>query len=177
MRQRWPTLPVYKHPGDLLPEIAAPFGPYGSLLDIGGGPGVVGLHAWNVPIVHVLDIFEPHTLPPNFTLGTALDAARIYGRQNFDVVQCAEMVEHLPKSDGLSLLELLPTLARRLVLVTTPNGFVPQELDSGEEWAENPYQRHLSGYDPEHFTSRGYSIVLNEDGLGRSQIVAWKLCT
>jgi SAM-dependent methyltransferase len=73
---------------------------------------------------------------------------------SFDCVMALDVIEHLEKRDGLDLLRAMERLARRKVIILTPNGFVPQEAHDG-----NPFQRHLSGWSPEEMERHGYRIV------------------
>ena len=76
-----------------------------------------------------------------------------FGGRQFDVVIANELIEHLDKWAGWRLLERLEQLARRLIIVTTPNGFVPQGPEHG-----NPWQRHRSGWFPHDFEGLGYTV-------------------
>lgn len=172
----------YEHPETLVPRLARRFGPLRTLLDVGGGTGICGMNTWRsegVSSFDVLDIFLT-TDPPigaRFTLGDARDVLAIYGRRSFDVVSCTEVVEHLPKIDGMKLLRDLRSVARRCVVITTPFGFMhhdPADVPD-EPWAKNPYQKHLCGFLPEELEACGYQGLLNNgDENGTSgQIVAW----
>jgi 2-polyprenyl-3-methyl-5-hydroxy-6-metoxy-1,4-benzoquinol methylase len=70
-----------------------------------------------------------------------------------DIVYCSEVIEHLNKEDGLRLIKNMEKWAKRKVIITTPNGFVEQE-----EYHNNPYQKHLSGWDYKNFISLGYKV-------------------
>jgi hypothetical protein len=76
-----------------------------------------------------------------------------FAGRRFDVVVANELVEHLDKWAGWKLLERLERLASRLIVVTTPNGFVPQGPEHG-----NPWQRHRSGWFPHDFEGLGYAV-------------------
>jgi hypothetical protein len=166
----------YEHPGTLVPRLCLPYGPFTNLLDVGGGGGIVGAGVWRVERIDVLDIFPPKTMMPNFKLGNALDVVSIYGPKSFDVVQCTEVIEHLEKSHGPALLAALETVARRVVIITTPYGFSDQDpaCEPDEPWADNPYQKHLCGYMPEELAVLGYEILLHGRGTRGDQIIAWK---
>ena len=70
----------------------------------------------------------------------------------FDVVIGLEVIEHLPKADGLLFLEELERQARREIIVSTPVGFLEiLNLDS-------EYQEHLSGWLPSEFEQSGWKI-------------------
>ena len=73
--------------------------------------------------------------------------------RSVDCVTMLQVVEHLPKETALALIEEAETLARHRVIITTPNGFVEQE-----EFDDNPFQRHLSGWTIADFEERGYTV-------------------
>jgi hypothetical protein len=152
-------------PGTFIPLVASYFGPHDSLLDVGSGSAIVGLEHWKIPHEKIwsLDIFPPDKPWKNFKLGNALEAVALFGVQSFDVVLACELIEHLKKEDGHQLLYELEKVARRLVIGTTPNGYLVQdpELSPDEPWAKNPYQKHLCGWTAPELIKLGYSVVAN----------------
>lgn len=69
--------------------------------------------------------------------------------RHFDVIVAAELIEHLDKPDGFTMLRLARRLCRLLV-VTTPVRFDPRgEID------DNPYQRHRSFWTTEDMRGSG----------------------
>lgn len=84
--------------------------------------------------------------------GRAIEAA--LGPRSFDLVVALDVVEHFEKDDGRALLGALEAVARRRVVVFTPNGFLPQ----GEK-DDNPLQVHRSGWTVDEFTERGYTVT------------------
>jgi hypothetical protein len=71
----------------------------------------------------------------------------------FDVVVASHIIEHLKREDGFELLLKMESLATRIVYVETPYGFLQQDARDG-----NSFQRHLSGWFPHDFMSRGYAV-------------------
>jgi SAM-dependent methyltransferase len=69
----------------------------------------------------------------------------------FDVVFCFEVLEHLEKNAGYSLIHKLEKIACVQVMMSTPVGFEEQE-----EWQNNPFERHVSAWFPEEFRLFGY---------------------
>ncbi len=72
-------------------------------------------------------------------------------------VDCAfafDVIEHLSKHDGGSFLQTLEDIARKRVVLITPNGFNPKPKAEDS----NPMQLHLSGWEPEEFRRRGYRV-------------------
>ena len=77
---------------------------------------------------------------------------RAGGRQ-FDLVTLFDVIEHFPKRQGFELLERCERLTCKYLLVVTPNGF----LEQGPEYG-NEFQRHLSGWFPHDFEGLGYTV-------------------
>jgi SAM-dependent methyltransferase len=133
-----------------------------SLLDVGCGPGIigalcriyrdmdrqVGMDGW----APALAVCRRHDFYDE-CLDARLDGAPLPFRDGeFDVATCIEVIEHLPKADGLALLDELERVAR-CVVVSTPNGFLDQD-----DLESNPLQRHRSGWRVSEFRRRGYTI-------------------
>ncbi|MCX6762344.1 MAG: class I SAM-dependent methyltransferase [Candidatus Moranbacteria bacterium] len=64
-----------------------------------------------------------------------------FPENSFDAVIMIEVVEHLPENIGYAMLEKAEKWAKKKVIVSTPNGFLPQLALEG-----NPFQKHLSGW-------------------------------
>jgi SAM-dependent methyltransferase len=75
-----------------------------------------------------------------------------FGSGSFDAVVALDVIEHFEKEAGFRLLGAMERVARRRVVVFTPNGFVPQAA------GENPWQEHRSGWTVEEFEARGYVV-------------------
>lgn len=71
----------------------------------------------------------------------------------FDVIVLSHVIEHLERDEGMKVLGLLEVRAARLLYVETPHGFLEQL--AGEECR---WQRHLSGWFPNDFRARGYTV-------------------
>lgn len=81
------------------------------------------------------------------------DILRRAGGQPFDLVTLIDVIEHFPKRQGFELLERCERLSRKYVLLVTPNGFLAQGPESGNE-----FQRHLSGWFGHDFEGLGYAV-------------------
>ncbi len=71
----------------------------------------------------------------------------------FDACVGLDLIEHLPKEDGLKLLEQMEKIASRRVVLFTPNGFLPQKGQDGD------LQEHLSGWEVAEMCARGYDVI------------------
>jgi hypothetical protein len=88
-------------------------------------------------------------LEPDF--GEVLERVNAIGR--VDLVSLYGVIEHLPKSKGYEILERCEQLTAKYVILETPNGF----LEQGPEFG-NQFQRHLSGWYIQDFEGRGYRV-------------------
>ena len=64
-----------------------------------------------------------------------------------------DVIEHFPKRQGFELLERCERLTCKYIVVFTPNGFVEQGPEHGNE-----FQRHLSGWFIHDFEGLGYAV-------------------
>jgi K+ transporter len=70
-------------------------------------------------------------------------------------VIASEIIDHLPKEDGYKMMDEIERVSRKLVIITTPIGFMKQEATEG-----NIHQEHQSGWHSTEFTKRGYSVEI-----------------
>lgn len=138
--------------------------PCRTLLDVGCGkespirslapPGLrrrtvgVDIHEPDLRESRRLGIHDNYVVLDVSTLGSAFKPA------SFDCVLASDLIEHLPKHQGERLIESMERVARRRVLIFTPNGFLEQPPDE-----DNPWQEHVSGWTVAEFRKRGYRVV------------------
>jgi|PersoiStandDraft_1058852.scaffolds.fasta_scaffold16269_2 hypothetical protein len=73
--------------------------------------------------------------------------------KSVDGVLLLQVLEHLPREGGCANLKSIEGTARKVVVITTPNGFVEQDAVGG-----NPYQVHRSGWKPGDLEALGYNV-------------------
>jgi 2-polyprenyl-3-methyl-5-hydroxy-6-metoxy-1,4-benzoquinol methylase len=138
-------------------DIAAEIGPGDTVLDVGCGynsPLKHCEHAWSLGI----DLFDGY-LQASERAGIhseymKTDATTVeFEPDSFDVVLCAQVIEHLTRDDAWRLMEKMEAWARRKVIITTPNGFLPKDACH-----DNIHQEHLSGWTADDLRQRGYSV-------------------
>jgi 2-polyprenyl-3-methyl-5-hydroxy-6-metoxy-1,4-benzoquinol methylase len=83
-----------------------------------------------------------------------LDIEEKFGPKSFDCVLASDVIEHFEEADARELIRQMERVARKKVILYTPNGFLPQ----GEEYG-NSYQRHLSGWTARQMEILGYRVV------------------
>lgn len=71
----------------------------------------------------------------------------------YDAVIAMDVIEHLDKMEGSSLINFMQMRARKKVIIYTPNGFIPQGANEG-----NPLQVHKSGWTADDFKSKGFKV-------------------
>lgn len=82
----------------------------------------------------------------------------------FDCVVALEVIEHLNKVEGYPIIRELEAIARKRVVMSTPNGFVPQHDD------QNPLQLHKSGWSAAEFEAMGYQV----SGINRPRAIRYR---
>jgi hypothetical protein len=70
-----------------------------------------------------------------------------------------DLIEHLERGDALELLHRAERIARRVVVLTTPNGFLEQSSYGGNE-----LQRHRSGWTVADLEREGFQVY-GQNGL------------
>ena len=110
-----------------------------------------------------VDVYEAakNRYHDEYQLLNALDIEVRFGSKSFDCVCAFDIVEHLPKNESAALIEAMERVARKVVIISTPNGYVPWAPSGG-----NPYQAHRSGWTVEEMRARDY-IVLGTCGWRR----------
>lgn len=76
-----------------------------------------------------------------------------FDENSFDAVIMLDVLEHLPKETGLDMLKKINSWARKKIILSSPNGYLPQrDIES------NPFQRHLSGWKIRELKNFGYKV-------------------
>lgn len=83
-----------------------------------------------------------------------LDIDKKFTPGSFDCVAALDLIEHLTKEEGARLIEMIEIIARKKVIIFTPNGFLLQR-----EGDDNPRQVHKSGWSVEEMKKRGYDVI------------------
>ena len=88
-----------------------------------------------------------------------MNIGNAFAEKSFDCVFASDLIEHLNKEDGLKLIAMMERIARKKVIIYTPNGFLPQgEVDN------NPAQIHRSGWTVNEMKLLGYNRIIGING-------------
>ena len=72
----------------------------------------------------------------------------------FDVCVALDVIEHLPKQDGLKMLSDMERASAKRTIILTPNGFLPQFHTEDAD-----LQQHLSGWEVAEMRAQGYKVI------------------
>ena len=89
----------------------------------------------------------------NYKIGSVLEIDKLFKAKQFDAVIALDLIEHLPKQKGRELLKKMMKLAKKKIILLTPNGFIQQIPYDGNE-----FQKHLSGWSVDDFKQLGFRI-------------------
>lgn len=78
---------------------------------------------------------------------------------SFDVVYSSDVIEHLTKDEGMAMIRAMERIARKRVIISTPNGHRHQE-----EYDGNELQEHKSAWNAREFRALGFRVA-GMDGL------------
>jgi SAM-dependent methyltransferase len=118
-----------------------------SVLDLGCGPSSPLQYCKSIKYSVGVEIFRPYLEESKKRkIHTEYVEKRVeevdFPEKKFDAVVLIEVLEHLSKEKGYEILKKADKWAKKKVIVSTPNGYMPQRERDG-----NPLQKHLSGWD------------------------------
>ncbi len=146
---------------DYRKELEASVGKSKSLLDVGcGSNSPIRNFSNNLECVGV-DLFQPsidkskaNNIHDKYVKINIMDIGEHFPENSFDCVLASDVIEHFEKEEGLQLIKMMEKIARKKVIIFTPNGFMPQEACEG-----NPWQEHKSGWEVEEMKNLGFQVT------------------
>lgn len=85
------------------------------------------------------------------------DLDSIFEPKSFDLVIACDIVEHLTKDEGLALIKSCERIAKVAVIIETPLGLIPQNIDI-LGYGGDTFQTHRSAWSIQDFS--GYDVQL-----------------
>lgn len=131
-----------------------------SVLDVGCG------HSSSIGVIRRkfrsegIDIYKKNIiesrkkkLHDRYKLGDIAKLSKLYKKKSFDACVAIDVIEHFSKKDALKLIKDMEAIAKKKVVILTPNGFYEQHDYDG-----NPYQIHKSGWTRRDLEKLGYKV-------------------
>lgn len=78
-----------------------------------------------------------------------------FSKEEFEIVWCLDILEHLEKSEALKLLEDLERICQKKLIVFIPLGYLPQDRDPQGSF-DSELVKHRSTWEKKDFLERGY---------------------
>jgi 2-polyprenyl-3-methyl-5-hydroxy-6-metoxy-1,4-benzoquinol methylase len=107
------------------------------------------------------DIFEPSLIEAKncgyidkYIVGNVIEIEKYFKNKSYDTVVAFDLIEHLPKNEGYALIRKMQNIAKKRIIIFTPNGFVPQPPS-----IENPFQEHKSGWTYVEMKKLGFKVI------------------
>ncbi len=114
------------------------------------------MEAWGVD-AHALSLKKVGNAA--FTVhGDMPEVLRTFRDDTFDAVICLDVIEHFEKPQALEVMRELERIARGIVILFTPYGFMPQPPEP-----ENPWQEHKCGFSSMELHYLGYETYVWKD--------------
>jgi SAM-dependent methyltransferase len=133
-----------------------------SVLDVGCGHySPVAEFLKDIPYFVGVDGHEPaiissreHKIHTENFVMNVLDVAEKFSPKSFDCVVALDLIEHFSKEEGEKMIKTFENIAKKKVIIFTPNGFVPQG-----KYDNNDFQLHKSGWSCKEMKNRGYRVI------------------
>lgn len=130
------------------------------ILELGCGLNSPILYNEDAYRTDAFDIWQPyvdtHNRLGNYRHCYQADILKMVITAKYDAVVICDVLEHLQKDEvyRTKLFDLIESIATKKVILFTPNGFIENDLVD-----DDPYQAHVSAWEPEDFLRRGYKVV------------------
>jgi hypothetical protein len=111
--------------------------------------GIEGCEVYRTP-VH--DYCYNHMM-----IGDALELLPTLPNGEYEMVLAIDILEHFTKPQGLFFLSHLKRVASKVVLLSTPKEFIPQQVEA------NPYENHRSLWQQDELVENGFPFFLENE--------------
>lgn len=121
---------------------------------------LIGIDAWSPYLNLKKDEFQ--TI--NFDI-SKINNFKIFLDNSYDIITCIDVIEHLEKENALLVINEFKRIARKKVIIFTPDGFVEQNDGPPGSWGENNpiFQKHRSGWSKLEFEDLDFKVTIYPD--------------
>ncbi len=85
----------------------------------------------------------------------------IFIPNSFDLVIALDVIEHLEKDEALSMIKQCEEIAKLGVILETPKGYIPQNIDIQGHGADE-WQTHRCGWEVKELEDLGYNVLVRD---------------
>lgn len=131
-----------------------------SVLDVGCGADSPIARVPKTFYLEGIDVFEEsintskkNKIHDKYVLSDIRKIDKIYKSKSFDGIVALDVIEHLDKKDSIELIKKMENIAKKRVVLLTPNGFYHQDA-----YDNNPYQVHKSEWKVDDLKKLGYKV-------------------
>ncbi|MFX1504291.1 MAG: methyltransferase domain-containing protein [Promethearchaeota archaeon] len=100
-----------------------------------------------------IEISKKKKIHNDYLLLNILEIDRKIPEKSFDCVLLLDVIEHLEKLDGIKLIKKIEKIAKKKIIIFTPNGFLHQD-----KYDDNIYQIHRSEWNYNIFKKLNFQI-------------------
>ena len=100
-----------------------------------------------------IEISKKRKIHDDYLLLNILNIDDKISPKSYDCVLLLDVLEHLTILDGIKLIKTIEKIARKKIIIFTPNGFLEQP-----KYHNNIYQVHLSGWNVKLLRKMGFKI-------------------
>jgi hypothetical protein len=118
-------------------------------------------------IIVGVDVHEPYlreiesNVPYAVVKCDVRNISDIFIPESFDVVYALDIIEHLEKDESLDLIQSCIKIAKQAVLIETPKGYVPQNIDI-QGFDADHWQTHRCGWEVFELEDLGFECVVRD---------------
>lgn len=129
-----------------------------TILDIGCGEYsplrfVPSTHAYGIDAHKPsLEKSKKRKVHDNYQLGDIRHITSQWSAHSFDACVAIDLIEHLTKKEGLKLIDNMLKIAKKRIVIFTPNGFLLQR-------DTNILQEHRSGWTTQEMQNLGFHVI------------------
>lgn len=101
-----------------------------------------------------IEISQKNKIHTNYICDNVINLKKYFKNKSIDVVYSIDVIEHLKKTPSILLIHNMESIAKKIIIIRTTNGFINQD-----NLNNNIHQKHLSGFYPSYFSKRGYKLI------------------
>lgn len=105
-------------------------------------------------------------------LGELPEVCKNFLPNSWDVVLLLDILEHLLKSYAEQVIGQCEIIARKKIIIWTPEGFEKQAAFACWDLPYCPYQEHLCGFEVQELEERGYACELMPNQTNEGKITS-----